>query len=408
MSVPTLEDAMSHCSLVDGDESVAKQRALTAADGLTTRIDNSYWTGLDDAQRAAVVAHERAHPTIGMEVDCEGCADKVGGYFMRAWGYAPYVVHRSFDTLRVVRDRQHGHIADNARCGAKAAEQALAGRGLLGAPSAKLALSRAQTALTAKDVATTAGKVTSPGASRIATPAPVAQPAARVSTAAAIPLSAASSAKAPAPAQPVKAPSPAATRIATPAQAPSRNASPGQTAIATPAPTPSRNASPGQTAIATPAPTPSRNASPGQTAIAAPAPAPSRNASPGQTAIATPAPPIVGTSAAIAVDPGFGAIEPAADGTQATFVAPSDAAPVEAEVVNLADDAVADDVAAEIVASANEAAESALDQASAVAGDVVAAVLGEDARPHANKVLAGAAVAAIVAIVLVVIVRRRK
>jgi len=390
MSVPTLEDAMSHCSLVDGDESVAKQRALTAADGLTTRIDNSYWTGLDDAQRAAVVAHERAHPTIGMEVDCEGCADKVGGYFMRAWGYAPYVVHRSFDTLRVVRDRQHGHIADNARCGAKAAEQALAGRGLLGAPSAKLALSRAQTALTAKDVATTAGKVTSPGASRIATPAPVAQPAARVSTAAAIPLSAASSAKAPAPAQPVKAPSPAATRIATPAQAPSRNASPGQTAIATPAPTPSRNASPGQTAIA------------------APAPAPSRNASPGQTAIATPAPPIVGTSAAIAVDPGFGAIEPAADGTQATFVAPSDAAPVEAEVVNLADDAVADDVAAEIVASANEAAESALDQASAVAGDVVAAVLGEDARPHANKVLAGAAVAAIVAIVLVVIVRRRK
>ncbi len=132
LSIPSMQEALSHCSLVEDDQNVARQRALTSADGLTTRIDAGYWGKLDDGQRAAVVAHERAHPQIGMEIDCEGCADKVGGFYMRAWGYAPAIVRSSFSTLRVKRDREHGDIADNAAAGAKAAERGLAGRGLLG------------------------------------------------------------------------------------------------------------------------------------------------------------------------------------------------------------------------------------------------------------------------------------
>jgi len=134
--VPTLQDALSHCSLVEGDENVAHQRALTAADGVTTRIDQPYWQKLDDAQKAAVVAHERAHPQIGMKVNCEGCADKVGGYYMRAWGYSPDVVQHAFSSLRAKRGQDQGTIGDNAVVGAQAAEKGLAARGLLGAPSA--------------------------------------------------------------------------------------------------------------------------------------------------------------------------------------------------------------------------------------------------------------------------------
>jgi hypothetical protein len=133
--VPTMQEALSQCVIVEDVPEVAKQRALTSADGITTRIDSSYWRTLNDAQKAAVIAHERAHPCIGMEVACEGCADKVGGYFMRAWGYCPAVVRQSYSTLRVRRDLGHGDIADNAAVGARFAERGLAGKGMLGMSS---------------------------------------------------------------------------------------------------------------------------------------------------------------------------------------------------------------------------------------------------------------------------------
>lgn len=134
-SVPTLQECMSHCQIVADEPSVARQRALTSEDGETTRLDQGYWSGLNDAQKAAVIAHERAHPCIGMQVNCEGCADKVGGYFMRAWGYCPSVVRSSFASLRVQRKPEHGNIADNAYHGARYAERGLAERGLYGASS---------------------------------------------------------------------------------------------------------------------------------------------------------------------------------------------------------------------------------------------------------------------------------
>lgn len=132
LSVPTYEDAFSHCTFVDDVPEVAEQRALTSKDGETTRIDRAYWNGCSEAQRAAIVAHERAHPCIGMKVDCEGCADKVGGYYMRVWGYAPETVKISYAGLRVARRLGMGNCADNALAGAAVAERALAGRGLLG------------------------------------------------------------------------------------------------------------------------------------------------------------------------------------------------------------------------------------------------------------------------------------
>lgn len=137
-SIPTLQEALSHCSIVENDEHVAKSRALTSADGQTTRLDSAFWSGLTEAQKTAVVAHERAHPAIGMQIDCEGCADKVGGFYMRAWGYAPEIVKHSFSTLRAVRPSHQGNIAENAAKGAQAAERGLASRGLLGKSSTSM------------------------------------------------------------------------------------------------------------------------------------------------------------------------------------------------------------------------------------------------------------------------------
>lgn len=131
-SIPSMQEALSHCSLSTDDEKVAKMRGLTSKDGATTKLHKPYWDTLNDAQKAAVLAHERAHPEIGMDVSCEGCADKVGGYLMRAWGYGPDVVQRSFHSLNVQREQDHGTIGANASEGAYAAERALAARGLLG------------------------------------------------------------------------------------------------------------------------------------------------------------------------------------------------------------------------------------------------------------------------------------
>lgn len=132
--IPTFQEAMSCCSLVEGDKAVADQHALT--NGPQTRIDAIFWRGLSDAQKTAVVAHERAHPAIDMANDCEGCADKVGGYYMRVWGYCVDDIGDSFGSFKVKRKPEHGVITANALTGAKAAERALASRGLLGRSSA--------------------------------------------------------------------------------------------------------------------------------------------------------------------------------------------------------------------------------------------------------------------------------
>jgi len=285
-AVPAMQEAISRCSIVENDDSVAKQRALTSADGQTTRIDSTYWRGLSDPQKAAVVAHERAHPAIGMEVDCEGCADKVGGFFMRAWGYAPPVVRSSFSELRVKRDREHGHIADNAAAGAKAAERAMAARGLLG-----LGTSATKEKL--------AGELADKAA-----------------------------------------------RAAKEAGAGKPSVAPRNTGVATKLPTAALPVSPRETGAATSLPA-------GTSGIDIP-PLPNETGNP--------------TSP----------IAPAPDGTAAESAPPSSDASTEAG-----------------------------EPFSEVAGDIVSAVLGENSRPHAGKVLIGAGVAAILAVVLVVIVRRK-
>ncbi len=152
-TLPSFEECKSRCSLVEDDTKVAQQRALTSKDGQTTKIDAPYWQKLNDAQKAAVVAHERAHPAIGMDEDCEGCADKVGGFYMRAWGYAPQVVQHAFSSLRVQRKREHGEIGANAAAGAQAAERALAERGLLGKSSTDIALNLRASKLAAQATA---------------------------------------------------------------------------------------------------------------------------------------------------------------------------------------------------------------------------------------------------------------
>ncbi len=162
MRVPSFEECKSRCSIVEDDPKVAKQRALTSADGQTTRIDSAYWQTLTDAQRAAVMAHERGHNGIGMAVNCEGCADKMGGYYMRAWGFSPNVVRSAYVALKVGRKIGEGNIADNAMTGARAAEQALAGRGLLGLSSIDLASARLTAAQAAAAATTTKAGASSP------------------------------------------------------------------------------------------------------------------------------------------------------------------------------------------------------------------------------------------------------
>lgn len=294
-SIPSLEECQSRCKLVEDDPKVAEQRALTSKDGQTTRIDAPYWQKLSDAQRAAVIAHERAHPAIGMEIDCEGCADKVGGFYMRAWGYAPAVVTRAYSDLHVARRYEHGNIVDNATEGANAAERGLAARGLLGKTSAQTALALRAAAKKATDTATSAGRT---------------------------PLAA--STKEP------TAPSPSDTKAqpASPSVAASRLAG-----VAV-------QAAEGESKLA------EANAAAQET--------------PNADGSLLPAPPS-DPERIVITDPSFG-----------TTPSPSPTAP----------------------------------PASDIAGDVVSAVLGESARPHAGKVLLGAGLAATLALVLVIIVRR--
>lgn len=194
-NVPSFEECMSHAVFVEDIPEVALQRALTSADGQTTRIDTSYWGTLNGVQRAAVIAHERAHPFLGMDVSCEGCADKVGGFFMRAWGYCPTVVRSTYASLKVERKPEHGKAPASAYEGARNAERGLAARGLLGttslATTSRLAAIRAQATsgttttagapvpapVTSTDVTTAATRPTVPkpaaGATGVADTAPI-------------------------------------------------------------------------------------------------------------------------------------------------------------------------------------------------------------------------------------------
>lgn len=158
--VPSAQECESHLTFVEGVPEVTVQRALTSKDGETTRVDRPYWDSLTQVQRMVLIAHERAHPCIGMQVSCEGCADKVAGYFLQAWGYCPDVVRSTVRSMRIKREPGHGQAADNAYVGAKQAERGLAGRGLMGAsPStvnAKLAAERGLLPVTQLKVTTTA------------------------------------------------------------------------------------------------------------------------------------------------------------------------------------------------------------------------------------------------------------
>lgn len=144
LAVPSMEESLSRAKLVNDDPKVKVNRALTSEEG--TRVDAPYWQTLNDAQKCALMAHEMAHTSrgLGIEVSCEGCADKMGGYFMRAWGYAPHVVKGAYASLRVKRKPGMGHTPDNAAAGAHAAEMAMAARGLLGLPTSKLSALRSE------------------------------------------------------------------------------------------------------------------------------------------------------------------------------------------------------------------------------------------------------------------------
>lgn len=307
MSVPSIEECKSHCTVVEDVPEVAKQRALTSADGTTTRIDAAYWNRLNDVQKCCLIAHERGHPAIGMAVSCEGCADKMAGYYMRAWGYAPQTIKAGFASLNVRRDVGHGKIADNAAAGAAVAERAMAARGLLGLSSSQLQLKRANASTTTQK-ASTLHAPTKPTVTKSVTPA---KPVSKV----------------------------AATKSAP-----------------TPAPTPTTPSTTPQTAAA-------RDAA----------------SSPAGDPILTSAP---------SLDPGG----PATSGAAPTTTVKAPAQDVNASGTVNAPNGSVD---AETVPADSD-----------IAGDVVASVLGESARPHAVKVLIGAGIAATIAVVLVVVVRR--
>lgn len=127
-AAPSKEDAVKACAIVANHPAHdVHPRAVTVPEGNQTLIDAEFWKTLGPATRAAVVAHERAHAVLGLQVSCEGCADKVGGYLMRSWGYSTDLIADAFAQLGCPRDASAGALE-----GAKAATQGLAARGLLG------------------------------------------------------------------------------------------------------------------------------------------------------------------------------------------------------------------------------------------------------------------------------------
>ncbi len=128
-AVPSIQSALACCTIVDSHADLARHpRAVTIPEGQRTMLERSFWEGCSDLQRACVIAHERAHVVIGLDCPCEGCADKVGGYLMRVWGYSVDSIQEGFRSLlHWVRDAPGG-----AKEGAHMAVRGLAARGLLG------------------------------------------------------------------------------------------------------------------------------------------------------------------------------------------------------------------------------------------------------------------------------------
>lgn len=136
-NMPSQQAAASACTIVDKHGALTKNpRAVTIPEGNRTLIEQTFWESMGPVQRAAVVSHERAHVVIGLDVPCESCADKVGGYMMRMWGYSDAAIASGYDTLRVPHERQiDGTFRDAARGaveGAKHAGRGIAARGLQG------------------------------------------------------------------------------------------------------------------------------------------------------------------------------------------------------------------------------------------------------------------------------------
>lgn len=174
LAVPSQTAAAQACSLVGRDhpELGAHPKAVTLPEGKRTLIDRDWWSGLGPAQRAAVVSHERAHTIIGLDCPCESCADKVGGYMMRSWGFTDAAIGSAYGSLGVPRRRQSdGSTRDAARgalVGAQRAQQGLAAKGLLGTTARDVDRLRTQQAAVGVK---TAASTLAPPASTLAPPA---------------------------------------------------------------------------------------------------------------------------------------------------------------------------------------------------------------------------------------------
>jgi hypothetical protein len=152
---PSKNAAAAACTIVDSHDALTRQpRAVTIPDGQRTLISRAFWNACGPMQRAAVVSHERAHVVIGLDVPCESCADKVGGYLMSSWGFTPEAIEAGYSSLRVPRERNiDGSYRDAARGaveGARMATRRTAARGLQGSDftDEQLLAARASGALT--------------------------------------------------------------------------------------------------------------------------------------------------------------------------------------------------------------------------------------------------------------------
>jgi len=159
-----MASAAAACKVVDRSGMSHDPRAVTMPDG-NTLLEKDFWQGLAEPQRAAVVSHERAHVLIGLDCPCESCADKVGGYTMRMWGFSEPAIADAYQSLRVPRQRNldgtYRDAAAGALEGAKTATRTAAARGLSGSASLSTILAvDKKAALSAKS----SGKSTAPAA----------------------------------------------------------------------------------------------------------------------------------------------------------------------------------------------------------------------------------------------------
>lgn len=176
---PTIGQAWDKCSLgiVEG---CAKTEPLENG-GDRTRIDAAFFRSLSDAQKAALIAHERAHSVIGLDCPCEGCADKVGGFIMRCWGWTAPAVK---DAMQSVAGQFRADAGASAFEGARKAESVVArgarsSRGLGGILSVQDAARRTRAATSKAAPTTKPASATSRTALRgaSATPVPATKPA---------------------------------------------------------------------------------------------------------------------------------------------------------------------------------------------------------------------------------------